>query len=154
VMDHRPAAEASLLRPGQRLRWMRGAPVPWNGQGDPYSGPQGEILLHNIRALRSAVLTIRVAALDPRARRHGERLKEFFSQGGWLVNGIFEHPVTPGQQGLILLTGVCPPPPGFVAASMCLSAAACEVFCGFDAHLRGDEVILTVGASAPSPPLL
>jgi hypothetical protein len=146
IMDHRPAAEASLLRPGQRLRWLRGAPVPWTGDGEPLSGLQGEVLLHNARALRSAALTIFAAAADAQARRLAERLKELFTQAAWVVNGVFEKALAPGQNGLVLLTGLCPAPPGFVAASICLTAAACPLFSGFDGSIRESEIVLTVAA--------
>jgi len=33
LMDHRPAAEAALLRPGQSLRWLRGM-ADWSAQSD------------------------------------------------------------------------------------------------------------------------
>jgi hypothetical protein len=49
LMDHRPAAEAALLRPGQSLRWLRGM-VDWSAQS--------EALRHNLRALRTATLRI------------------------------------------------------------------------------------------------
>jgi hypothetical protein len=155
LMDHRPAAEASLLRPGQKLRWLRGAPTAWSGEGDPLSGHQGEILLHNARALRSAALTIVVTAGDVRARRLADRLKDLFGQAAWLVDGVHERLPVPGRHGLVLLTGGCPPPAGFVAASMCLTAAACPIFSGFDASLRENEIVLTVNtspASSPAPP--
>jgi len=149
LMDHRPAAEASLLRPGQRLRWLRSAPVPWTGEGEPLAGVQGEILLHNARALRSAALKIVVAAADVQARRLAERIKDLFCQAAWLVDGVHEKPLAPNQRGLVLLTSLCPPPPGFVAASMCLTAAACPIFCGYDTTIRDQEIVLTVGACAP-----
>jgi phage FluMu protein Com len=149
LMDHRPAAEASLLRPGQRLRWLRSAPVPWTGEGEPLAGVQGEILLHNARALRSAALTIVVTAADAQARRLAERIKDLFCQAAWLVEGVHEKLLAPNQRGLVLLTSVCPPPPGFVAASMSLTAAACPIFCGYDTTVREHEIVLTVGACAP-----
>lgn len=149
LMDNRPAAEASLLRPGQKLRWLRSAPIAWSGEGEPLPGLQGEIVLHNARALRSGALTVFAAATDMRARRYAERLKELFCQAGWIVHGVHEKLLAPGQHGLALLTSVCQAPPGFVAASMCLTAAACPIFCGFDASVPDHEVVLTVGPCSP-----
>jgi hypothetical protein len=119
------------------------------GEGDPLAGVQGEILLHNARALRSGALTIVVVAGDAQARRLAERIKDIFSQAAWLVEGIHERLLSPNQRGLVLLTSLCPPPPGFVAASMCLTAAACPIFCGYDTAIREHEVVLSVGACAP-----
>ena len=113
LMDHRPAAEAALLRPGQKLRWLRGARAVWNGEGE-----QGEILLHNLRALRSAGIKIVVAEGDARARKLSECLAEIFRQAAWRVDGPHEKLLPPGQQGLALLAAACPVSEAVTSASM------------------------------------
>ena len=144
LMDHRPAAEASLLRPGQRLRWFRGAPAALDGADDPLAGLRGETLLHNLRALRSGAITIVAAAGDPAARTLAERLLEIFRQAAWIVQGVNETAVPSQQRGLVLLSGACPPPPVLTTASMALTAAGLPLCCRVDDRIGANEAVLTV----------
>lgn len=144
LMDHRPAAEASLLRPGQRLRWFRGAPAALDGADDPLAGPRGETLLHNLRSLRSGSIAIVAAAGNPAALTLAGRLAETFRQAAWIVQGVNETALPPRQRGLALLSGDCPPPPVLTAASMALTAAGLPLCCRVDDRLGANEAMLTV----------
>ena len=144
LMDHRPAAEASLLRPGQKLRWLRGAPADLDAGDDPLAEPRGETLLHNLRALRTGTIKVAAAAGDPAARKIAERLLEIFRQAAWNVQDVTEAPLPPQQRGLALLSGACPPPSILTAASMALTAAGLALCCRVDDRLGANEVVLTV----------
>ena len=125
LTDHRPAAEASLLRPGQKLRWLRGAPAASDAGGDPFSQPRGETLLHNLRAMRSSAITITAAAGDPIARKLAEQLLDVFRQAAWNAQGVADATLPPQQRGLALLTGACPPPSSLTTASTALTRSGC-----------------------------
>jgi predicted Zn finger-like uncharacterized protein len=135
LMDHRPAAESALLRPGQSLRWLRGT-ADWSTQSDA--------LRHNLRALRTATLRIVAAAEDPPLRRRAEQLREIFLDAAWLVPAVEELALAAGTRGLSLRGAACPPTRALTASSMALTAAGFQVCCCLDANLARDQVVLVV----------
>jgi phage FluMu protein Com len=135
LMDHRPAAEAALLRPGQSLRWLRGT-ADW--------AEQSEILRHNLRAMRTAALRITTTADDPALRRRAEQLREIFLDAAWLVPAVEARALAGNLRGLSLRGAACPPHRGLTACSMALTAAGFHVCCCQDATLAEDDIVLVV----------
>jgi hypothetical protein len=135
LMDHRPAAEAALLRPGQSLRWLRGT-ADWAEQSD--------ILRHNLRALRTAALRIVTASDDPALRRRAEQMREIFLDAAWLVPAVEERDLAGSTRGLSLRGSACPPSRTLTACSMALTAAGFHVCCCLDGDLAEEDVVLVV----------
>ena len=145
LMDHRPPAEASLLRPGQRLRWLRAGA---NGTAVSDENAQREILLHNLRALRGGAISIQCAGDAVGAHEFADQLSSVFQQAAWRVDGPHPRTLSRSRRGLVLLGSTSPASPSLTAASMALSAAGFAVECGFDDALPAEQTILLV-----APPL-
>lgn len=141
LMDHRPPAEASLLRPGQRLRWLRG------GASGALDEAPFDLLLQNLRALRGGAIVIQATAGDPAAWQLAGRIAGIFQQAAWQVEGPLERPFSRPQRGFMLFAGTFPAPASLTAASMAMTAAGFPLDCGFDESLPTEQTTLLVASS-------